>query len=97
MPDFGVASVGGALIGAMAAALARGKFRLSGFAGDGDTARNLAGASLMGIGGVLALGCSVGQGVTGISTLALGSFLSVAAIVAGAVMGVKLLERGSIE
>ena len=48
---------------------------------------------LMGIGGVMALGCTVGQAITGISTLALGSFLTFAGIVAGGVMGMKRMEQ----
>ncbi|HZT49222.1 MAG TPA: YeeE/YedE family protein [Hyphomicrobiaceae bacterium] len=93
MPGFGAASVLGALVGAFAAALATGKFRLATFADAGDTVRNLAGAALMGIGGVMALGCTVGQAVTGVSTLALGSFLTFAAIVAGGFIGLRVLER----
>ena len=50
------------------------------FSDTGDTLRNLLGAALMGVGGVMALGCTVGQAITGVSTLALGSFLSFAAI-----------------
>jgi hypothetical protein len=70
-----------------------GRFRLTTFADAGDTVRNLLGAALMGVGGVMALGCTVGQAVTGVSTLALGSFLSFAAIVAGGFLGLRLLER----
>ena len=47
----------------------------------------------MGIGGVLALGCTVGQGITGISTLAIGSFITFAALVVGGRYGLKDLER----
>ena len=47
----------------------------------------------MGIGGVVALGCTIGQAVTGFSTLALGSVLAFAAIVSGGIVGVKYLER----
>ena len=47
----------------------------------------------MGIGGVLALGCTVGQAVTGISTLAVGSFLTFAAIAIGGMQGIKHMER----
>ena len=83
MPGFGAASVFGALIGAFAASLAMGRFRFATFSDTGDTLRNLLGAALMGIGGVMALGCTVGQAITGVSTLALGSFLTFAAIVAG--------------
>jgi uncharacterized membrane protein YedE/YeeE len=50
---------------------------------------HLVGAVLMGFGGVLALGCTVGQGLSGISTLALGSLLSLLAIIAGAVLGMR--------
>jgi uncharacterized membrane protein YedE/YeeE len=92
-PGFGVASVLGALLGAFVAAQAMGRFRLATFADTGDTVRNLLGAALMGVGGVLALGCTVGQAITGVSTLALGSFVTFAAIVAGGFLGLKLLER----
>jgi uncharacterized protein len=93
MPGFGVASVLGALLGAFIAALAMGRFRLTTFADTADTVRNLLGAALMGVGGVMALGCTVGQAVTGVSTLALGSFVTFAAIVAGGFLGLRLLER----
>ena len=76
-----------------AAALAMGRFRLATFSDTGDTLRNLVGAALMGVGGVMALGCTVGQAITGVSTLALGSFLTFAAIVAGGFCGLRLLER----
>ena len=49
----------------------------------------------MGVGGVMALGCTVGQAVTGVSTLALGSFVTFAAIVAGGFLGLRLLERAA--
>jgi uncharacterized membrane protein YedE/YeeE len=93
MPGFGVATVFGALVGAFAAAVAMGRFRLATFSDTGDTLRNLLGAALMGVGGVMAMGCTVGQAVTGISTLALGSFLAFAAMVAGGFLGLRLLER----
>jgi hypothetical protein len=93
MPGFGVTSVFGALLGAFAAAVAMGRFRLVTFSDTGDTVRNFMGAALMGVGGVMAMGCTVGQAVTGVSTLALGSFVTFAAIVAGGFQGLKLLER----
>ncbi|HFQ15249.1 MAG TPA: YeeE/YedE family protein, partial [Rhodobacteraceae bacterium] len=58
-----------------------------------DTARNLIGAVMMGFGGVLALGCTVGQGITGLSTLAVGSALTLISIVLGGFGGMKLMER----
>jgi uncharacterized protein len=93
MPGFGVASTFGALLGACAAALAMGRFRFSSFADSGDTLRNLGGAALMGVGGVMALGCTVGQAITGLATLAAGSFLTFGAIIAGGLVGLRLLER----
>jgi uncharacterized protein len=92
-PGFGVASVFGALFGALAAALYMGRFRLASFSDADDTVRNLMGAAMMGVGGVMALGCTVGQAITGVSTLALGSFVTFGAIVAGGIYGLKLLER----
>jgi uncharacterized protein len=93
---FGVASVFGVVVGAFVAARLSGEFRLEGFAGTPDMLRHLAGAAMMGTGGVLALGCTVGQGITGLSTLAVGSVLAFAALVAGAVLGLKYLEHGGI-
>ena len=92
VPGFGVATVFGAIVGAHLMALSSGRFKLSAFSDLGDTRRSLFGAVLMGIGGVLAMGCTVGQGITGISTLAIGSFLTFAAIVIGGMRGIKALE-----
>ena len=92
-PGFGVTSVFGTLVGACASALAMGRFRLTTFSDVDDTLRNLAGAAMMGVGGVMALGCTIGQAVTGVSTLALGSLVTFAAIVAGGFYGLQLLER----
>lgn len=80
---FGVASALGVIAGAAAMALATKTFRWEGFASTEDLTNHLIGAALMGFGGVLALGCTVGQGLSGMSTLALGSLLTVAAIVVG--------------
>lgn len=93
VPGFGVASVIGTLLGAGAVAVGMGRFRLSTFSDANDTLRHIGGAVLMGIGGVLALGCTIGQGVTGLSTLALGSGLTVASLIAGAFYGLRTLER----
>lgn len=93
IPGFGVATVFGGIFGAFVVAKAMGRFRLTTFADTGDTVRNLMGAALMGIGGVMALGCTVGQAITGVSTLAAGSVLTFASIIAGGVFGLKTLER----
>lgn len=93
LPGFGVATVLGTLAGAGLAALLKGRFALKTFRDVPDTARHLGGAVLMGTGGVMAMGCSVGQGITGLSTLAVGSVLAFASILAGTVLGLKALER----
>jgi uncharacterized protein len=93
MPGFGVACVVGTILGAFLVARLTGRFRISTFADVADTRRNLFGAVLMGIGGIMATGCTMGQAVTGVSTLSLGSFLAFAGILAGGVLGVKGLER----
>lgn len=85
----GIATVFGVVLGSMAMALSTGQFRMEGFSGADDTAHHLIGATLMGTGGVLALGCTVGQGLSGLSTLAVGSFISVAGIVLGALIALK--------
>ncbi|MEO8186094.1 MAG: YeeE/YedE family protein [Burkholderiaceae bacterium] len=85
----GIAAVVGMIAGSAVYALAAGKFRWEGFRDTEDTANHLVGAALMGFGGVTALGCTIGQGLSGVSTLAVGSFIAVAAIVAGAVLALK--------
>ena len=93
--NFGIAVVGGVIVGSFAMAKASGEFRIESFVDSGDMIRHLVGGALMGIGGVLALGCTVGQGITGLSTLALGSLLALLSIIAGGVYGMKFLEEGS--
>lgn len=88
---FGIASVLGIVAGAAAYALAAGRFRWEGFGSLADLRSQLLGAVLMGFGGVTALGCTVGQGMTGVSTLAIGSFIAIGAIVVGCVGTLKWL------
>jgi uncharacterized protein len=85
----GIVSVAGVAVGAAVMALADGSFRWEGFGGVEDLANHLVGAACMGVGGVVALGCTVGQGLSGVSTLSLGSMLALAAIVAGAVAALR--------
>jgi uncharacterized protein len=80
-----IVSVFGVIVGSAAMALATRSFRWEGFGGTEDTANHLVGAVLMGVGGVTAMGCTIGQGLTGISTLSLGSFVAFAGIVLGAI------------
>jgi hypothetical protein len=81
----GIVSVAGVVAGSAAAALALRTFRWEGFGSTEDVANHLGGAVLMGVGGVTALGCTIGQGLSGLSTLSATSFVAVAAIGAGAV------------
>ncbi len=85
----GMVIVLGVVLGSAAVALADRSFRWEGFRGVEDTANHLVGAALMGVGGVTAVGCTIGQGLSGLSTLALGSFIAVAGIVAGAVAALR--------
>jgi uncharacterized membrane protein YedE/YeeE len=84
-----IVSVLGVIAGSGIVAIATRRFRWEGFADTSDTALHLVGAVLMGVGGVAALGCTVGQGLSGISTLSLGSAIAVGGIVGGAVLGLK--------
>jgi uncharacterized membrane protein YedE/YeeE len=86
---FGIAGVLGMLAGSAAVALGTRTFRWEGFASVEDIGNHVVGAILMGFGGVTALGCTIGQGLTGVSTLAVGSILSLGAIIVGSVMAVK--------
>lgn len=85
----GIVTTVGVVVGSAAYALASGGFRWEGFRDAEDTANHLVGGVLMGVGGVTALGCTVGQGLSGVSTLALGSFIALAGIVAGAVAALR--------
>ena len=89
---FGIAGVLGMIAGSAAYALASKTFRWEGFGSVEDVANHMAGGVLMGFGGVTALGCTIGQGLTGISTLAVGSILAFASIIAGCVACVKYQE-----
>jgi uncharacterized membrane protein YedE/YeeE len=90
---FGIATVLGVVLGSFAYAKASKTFRWEGFASIEDLGTQLVGALLMGFGGVTAVGCTIGQGLSGVSTLALGSFLALAGIVVGAVAMMKWQQR----
>jgi hypothetical protein len=94
--NFGIAAVAGVIVGSFLMALATRTFRIESFVDANDMLRHLSGGALMGTGGVLALGCTIGQGITGMSTLAFGSLLAFLSIVAGGVWGLKYLEEGSL-
>ena len=85
----GIVTVVGVIVGSAVVALAQRTFRWEGFGNTADVGHHLAGAVLMGVGGVTAMGCSIGQGLTGVSTLSATSFVAVAAMIAGATVGIK--------
>lgn len=87
--NFGIVTVFGVFAGSLVTALATGRFQLEGYQSPRHMLRSAGGAALMGAGGVMAFGCSVGQGLTGLSTLALASFVAVAGILLGTAAGLR--------
>lgn len=94
--NFGIAAVMGVVLGAWLMAVRRHEFTVTGFRDTPELLRYLLGAALMGVGGVMALGCTIGQGITGMSTLALGSVLAGLAFLAGGFCGLTYLRHGSV-
>ena len=86
---YGIASVAGVIAGSAVYALVSGKFRWEGFRDAEDTGMHMIGGLLMGFGGITALGCTIGQGISGFSTLAVGSIMTFVAIVAGSAATMK--------
>ena len=92
--SFGVGSVAGVLAGAFLGSLRRGRFRWEACDDPRELGRQILGAALMGVGGVVALGCSVGQGLTAFSALAWSAPLTLACIFIGAALGLRQLIHG---
>ena len=88
--NFGVVALAGVITGSFIHAITTKNFRIEWFASFGDFVNHVIGGALMGIGGVLSMGCTVGQAITGMSTLAIGSMLTFVAIVAAAVVTMKV-------
>ena len=89
---WGTGLVAGTAVGALVSAVLSGRFHVQGFTDETPMWRYVAGGALMGFGGVVALGCTVGQGLAGVSTAAPGSVLAIAAIVAGAAATIGSME-----
>ena len=87
--SFALIAGAGVIMGAFLYALMARQLRLEWFQSMGDVARHVIGGLLMGFGGVLAIGCTIGQAVSGVSTLALGSFLTFASICMGCALTMK--------
>lgn len=90
---FPIALIGGILLGAFVSSTLGGRFKLRGFTSEAAPLRYGLGGLMMGFGGVTALGCSVGQGVSGVGTLSLTSLIAFAAIVAGAAIAIRIASR----
>ena len=86
---FALAGLAGVVLGSFLYALVSGGLRLEWFRTFGDFANHVVGGLLMGVGGILAMGCTIGQGMAGTSTLAAGSFLATASIVFGSAVTMK--------
>jgi uncharacterized membrane protein YedE/YeeE len=97
---FGIAGVLGLIAGSATMAVATRTFRWESFASVEDLSNHVVGGLFMGFGGVTALGCTIGQGLTGVSTLAIGSFIALAAIVAGCIAALRYqswrIERSDV-
>lgn len=87
--NFGIALVWGVIAGSVLTSLLTGRFKLEGYESPTHMLRSISGAALMGVGGAMAYGCSVGQGLTGLSTLAVPSLIAAAGILAGAAFGIR--------
>ena len=87
--NFGITMVAGVFAGSLVTALSTRRFEWEGFTSPRHMLRSIGGAALMGAGGAMAYGCSIGQGLTGLSTLALASFVAVAGILLGTAAGLR--------
>ncbi len=94
--NFGIATVGGVIVGSFLITMATKSFRVESFSDTADMKRHLFGAAIMGVGGVIALGCTIGQGITGFSTLAIGSLIALISIIIGGLIGLKYMEEESL-
>jgi uncharacterized membrane protein YedE/YeeE len=87
---FGVMSLAGVVLGSLLWALLSRRFRFEWFTSFRDFLNHFVGAMLMGFGGILAMGCTIGQAITGVSTLAVGSFIAFGGIVLGSALTMKV-------
>jgi len=86
----GIAAVLGMISGSFVYAVASGTFRIETFSNRAEMTSHITGAILMGFGGVLSLGCTIGQGVTGMSTLGLSSAIALASIILGSALTMRV-------
>ena len=100
--NFGIAVALGMVVGSFLYAIMSNSFRIETFSNRSEMISHLVGAVLMGFGGVLSFGCTIGQGVTGMSTLAMGSIMALVSIIFGSALTMKvqyhiLDEKGFME
>lgn len=88
--NFGVMALTGVIVGSFLYAIFSKGFRVEWFANGKDAVNHIVGGALMGFGGVLAMGCTIGQGITGVSTLAVGSYLALISIIFGSALTMKV-------
>lgn len=93
---FGIVALLGVILGSLAWSLISKSFRIEWFVNFKDFYTHVIGAILMGFGGVLGLGCTIGQGITGVSTLAVGSFLTFISIIFGSALTMKIQYYGML-
>ncbi len=94
-PTFGAGLVGGVLAGALVASLIGRRFAWQGFDSPAQMGRYLAGGALMGVGGVLAGGCTIGAGLAGVPTLGVSAILAILSIAAGGAIAARFVDRTS--
>jgi len=88
--NFGIIALVGVIAGSFLYAVISRSFRVEWFANGKDFVNHAVGGVLMGIGGVLGMGCTIGQGVTGVSTMAIGSMLTLVSIIFGSALTMKV-------
>lgn len=92
---FGTGLIGGVILGALISSLSSRRFRWQSFESPRQTGRYMAGAALMGVGGVLAGGCSVGAGLAGVPTLSVAALLALSSIAAGGALTARLIRNAA--
>ncbi|WP_027244160.1 YeeE/YedE family protein [Leisingera daeponensis] len=92
--SFAVGSIAGVWTGAFLGSLIKGHFRWEACEDPRELRRQIIGAAIMGTGAVIAMGCTVGQGLSAFSLLAVSAPVTMLAIFAGAAIGLRQLIEG---
>lgn len=92
--SFSVGSVAGVLTGAWIGSLIKGHFRWEACEDPRELRRQVTGAAIMGVGAIIAGGCSIGQGVSAFSSLSFSAPIVFLSIFAGAALGLRQLIEG---